>query len=350
MLKFDYAILKISQKNGGLLRMNYLISLNKPIVFVWSGHFIKKGNTPWIRRRTKHDADSQIMMMEKGVMHLEVNGEKISLHAGEILYTPPHAEIKGFEETTEEISSYWVHFLAASKKVNDNDHLVNEAITQQRTKKDIPKLNDYALIPQIYKMHDSKNLYTLFNQLLQSVNEIPSSQRQNDFFISFFLCKISTDYLKTLSLQYSKKLLTSTKVAEWVRVNISRSLTVQQVADTFELNPSYLSRLFKRETGASLKSYILDMKIEYAKYLLTSTTMQISEIAEEAYFSDDKQFLHTFKKKTGTTPSKFRKSTSITHLNSNVVDPKPTIPAQYGTKALHSMIAEILKDQQQNET
>lgn len=326
-----------------------MISLNKPIIFVWSGHFIKRKNTPWIRRKTKHDADSQIMMLEKGVMHLEVNGKKIDLHAGEILYTPPHAEIKGYAETTEEISSYWVHFLVSVKKACVNDPMINKAIMQQRTKNSIPELNDYALLPQIYKMHDSQSLYTLFNQLLQSVNEIPSSQRQNDFFISFLLCKISTDYLKTLSLKHSKKLLISTKVSEWVRVNISRSLTVQQVADTFQLNSSYLSRLFKKETGTSLKSYILDMKIDYSKYLLTSTTLQISEIADKAYFSDDKQFIHTFKKKTGTTPGKFRRSTSITHLNSNVVDSKPTIPAQYGTKALHSMIAEILNSQKENQ-
>lgn len=66
--------------------MNYLLSLNKPIVYVWAGHFIKKGNTPWIRRRTTHDVDSEIMMMEKGVMHLKVNGEKIR---GNIIYTSP---------------------------------------------------------------------------------------------------------------------------------------------------------------------------------------------------------------------------------------------------------------------
>lgn len=322
--------------------MNYLLSLNKPIVYVWAGHFIKKGNTPWIRRKTKHDNDSEIMMMEKGVMHLEVNGEKVTLHAGELLYTPPHAEIKGVAETTEEISSYWVHFLASEKQVNDNDRLIREAIAQQRNKTEIPKLNDFVLMPQIYAMHHPENLYTLFTQLLQSVNELPSTQRQNDFFISFLLCKISTDYLETLSLKYPKKQLTSTNVSEWVRVNISRTLTVQQVADKFDLNASYLSRLFKRETGISLKSYILNMKIDYAKYLLTSTTMQISEIAEEAYFSDDKQFLHTFKKKTGTTPSKYRKASFNTHLNSNIVDPKPTLPAQFGTKALHTMIKNIL--------
>ncbi|APU70479.1 AraC family transcriptional regulator [Companilactobacillus crustorum] len=324
--------------------MNYLLSLNKPIVYVWAGHFIKKGNTPWIRRRTTHDVDSEIMMMEKGVMHLKVNGEKITLHAGEILYTPPHAEIMGIAETTEEISSFWLHFLASEKQIKDNDRLIKEATDQQRNKTKVTKLNDFVLIPQIYSMHHPENLYTLFTQLLQSVNELPSTQRQNDFFISFFLCKISTDYLETLSLKYPKRQLTSTYISEWIRVNISRSLTVQQVANRFNLNPSYLSRLFKKETGISLKSYILNMKIDYAKYLLTSTTMQISEIAEKSYFSDDKQFLHTFKKKTGTTPSKYRKASFNTHLNSNIVDPKPTLPAQFGTKSLHIMIKNIFND------
>src|SRR5699024_384166 len=109
-----------------------------------------------------------------------------------------------------------------------------------------------------------------------------------------------------------------------------------------KLNPSYLSRLFKKETETSIKSYILKMKIEYAKYLLVSTNLLISEIAEKAYFSDDKQFLHTFKNKTGTTPSKYRNSLSKTHMNSNTVDPKPHLPAEFGTKAIRELVATII--------
>ena len=165
----------------------------------------------------------------------------------------------------------------------------------------------------------------------------------------YLISEISTDYIKVLSKNYLEHSKKSTKISEWVRVNISSNLTVQQVADHFDLNASYLSRLFKREMGISLKSYILNMKIEYSKYLLSSTTLLISEVAEQAYFSDTKQFLHTFKNKTGTTPSKFRRSLSKTYLNSNVVDPKPHLPSQFGTKALKNMIASILKDNNINQ-
>jgi AraC-like DNA-binding protein len=324
--------------------MNYLISLSKPILHVWSGQLLKQSGAAWSHRENHHTAQFEIMLLEKGDLELSVNDVPVHLHAGQALLTPPYATVRGTETTTALVSQYWVHFFADYEPILDNDPRINQAATQHLTTTTVPILNDWALLPEQFTMHDPHHMFLLFRQLLQSANELPNSQRQNDFFLAYFLCSLSADYIQNLSSKNEHSSLASTQISEWVRTNISSQLTVQAVADHFELNASYLSRLFKREMGIPLKSYILNMKVDYAKYLLASTNLPIAKVSEQAYFTETKQFMHTFKERTSMTPSEYRDTLSKTHLNSESVDPKSQLPAQFGTRALEDMIYRVLKN------
>lgn len=315
--------------------MNYLISLKKPILHIWSGNLIKEAGTPWQHQDKRHDADFEFTMLEKGTLYLEVNNHPITLKAGQALLVPPFGHIRGIKPTDEEISQYWLHFFADYQEIDDRDPLIQKATGQHQQLGELPSVNDFAILPALYSLHNSANIFLLFRQLLQSVNGSPYSQRQNDFFVSYLLCEISSDYLQGLRKMEPSDKFASTTIAEWTRASLSSSLTVKQIADNFHLNASYLSRMFKREMGIPLKSYIIDMKIEYAKYFLVSTNLLVAEVAEQAHFADVKQFLHTFKNRTGVTPSEFRDSMSKTRMSSNLVDPKSNLPAEYGTKAIH---------------
>ncbi|WP_400243026.1 helix-turn-helix transcriptional regulator [Niallia sp. JL1B1071] len=46
-------------------------------------------------------------------------------------------------------------------------------------------------------------------------------------------------------------------IAEWIKVHLSQDITVKQFADQFEMNPNYLTRLFRQEQRISVKEYIL---------------------------------------------------------------------------------------------
>ncbi|WP_054666423.1 AraC family transcriptional regulator [Lacticaseibacillus camelliae] len=325
--------------------MGYLISLNDPIIHVWSGHLVKKAGPAWKHRRNHHSADTELMLLEKGTLYLSVNGEPVTLRPGQPLLIPPDATVEGTQATTEAVSLFWIHFFAAIQPISDADSRISTANRQRVAGNTATALNQYALIPAVYQADDPQGLLLLFHQLLQAVNENPVSERQNDFFTAYLLCQVSNDFMKTLPVQKPES-LASTKISEWVRTNISKTLTVRDVANQFELNASYLSRLFKREMGVSLKSYILDMKISYAKYLLASTNLLVAEVGDKAYFGDPKQFMHTFKQRVGISPSEFRASMSRTHLNTETVDPKSQLPAQFGTEAVRRLIGKILSDQQ----
>lgn len=89
----------------------------------------------------------------------------------------------------------------------------------------------------------------------------------------------------------------------------TRDLSLTTLANLCHVSPSYLSRLFTKETGENLSSYISRVKIERSKQLLETTEMTISQISSELGFSDDGYFIKIFKKQAGQTPLQYRKYT-----------------------------------------
>ena len=83
-------------------------------------------------------------------------------------------------------------------------------------------------------------------------------------------------------------------------------LRVTDIAERVKISANYLRKLFKEETGMSVRDYIIKMRINAAQFLLETSNYNINEITEYVGFSDYRQFSELFKKKTGILPSKYR--------------------------------------------
>lgn len=83
-------------------------------------------------------------------------------------------------------------------------------------------------------------------------------------------------------------------------------ISLSDLADTFYLSKEHLSRLFKKETGQNLFSYIMDLKLEEAKRLLIETNRTLDDIAFSLGFSNGNYFSKVFKKNIGVSPSSYR--------------------------------------------
>lgn len=84
--------------------------------------------------------------------------------------------------------------------------------------------------------------------------------------------------------------------------------SVDKLADELHLSKPYFHRLYKQYFGVSPISDILTVKTEYAKRLLSSTNYPISVISEKLGYPNESQFIKQFKKRTGKSPLKFRRS------------------------------------------
>lgn len=95
---------------------------------------------------------------------------------------------------------------------------------------------------------------------------------------------------------------------KYITDNCQRDLSLSEVADKVNLNPSYFSRLFKEETGTQFVEYVRNAKMDLAKDLLKNSNKKIYEICEDLGYVNVQYFSTVFKNTVGMTPNEYKKS------------------------------------------
>lgn len=123
-----------------------------------------------------------------------------------------------------------------------------------------------------------------------------------------------TEKVKQLKNKQFSKTITDCK--HYIYDSRFEKLTLTDIAIKVNLSQSYLSTLFKKETGITVSDYIQQVKIEEAKNFLTYTSTSLSEISSLLNFSDQSYFTKVFKKITGLTPDQYKKNFHLSIDNS----------------------------------
>lgn len=95
------------------------------------------------------------------------------------------------------------------------------------------------------------------------------------------------------------------KIASYILDHLPSPLSVNQLAEEFYLNPSSLSRKFKKETGFSVTEFINHHRVKLAQYYLEHGYLNISEVACLVGYSDGNYFCRIFKRLTSLTPTQY---------------------------------------------
>ena len=96
------------------------------------------------------------------------------------------------------------------------------------------------------------------------------------------------------------------KVIVMIESNLASDLTLSVLANTLNINASYLSTVFKKETGKTVTGYVNEKRIELAQELLKTTNLQVQTIAQYCGIVDVHYFTRLFKKLTGVSPKQYR--------------------------------------------
>lgn len=137
------------------------------------------------------------------------------------------------------------------------------------------------------------------------INEIENIENATDY--ASILNEILTHYTELVS---QARLMTYTlpirRAIVFIRQHIYVKCSLKDIADALDLNPVYLSSLFRTETGYTVTDYILNEKINEARSLLESSDYKISEISDMLGFSGMSYFAKIFKKICGCTPTEYK--------------------------------------------
>lgn len=138
-----------------------------------------------------------------------------------------------------------------------------------------------------------------FLKILQKINDFES--------LCYKLQEIVEEFINTMfNLAPTKNHDLIKRAIRYIAKNYSSPITLEDVANHVNLNPSYFSSVFKNSTGSSFKEYLNMVRIEESKLLLANTGYSIIDIAVATGFGSQSYFSKTFKKYTGLTPKQYR--------------------------------------------
>ena len=95
-----------------------------------------------------------------------------------------------------------------------------------------------------------------------------------------------------------------------INMEYCEKITLQSIANRFNIAPSYLCQIFQKEIGMTFTKYITRLRIAKAAKLLSDTALPIAAISDETGFSQYYYFAKVFKKTMGVTPSEYREEKS----------------------------------------
>ncbi len=98
---------------------------------------------------------------------------------------------------------------------------------------------------------------------------------------------------------------------EYIDSHLEEKLSLATLAQMSGYTEPYLSRKFKKEMHCSIVDYILETKLERAKFLLANTQDSVNEISESLGFGSRSYFSSVFRKHTGSSPTEYQKAHGI---------------------------------------
>ncbi len=120
------------------------------------------------------------------------------------------------------------------------------------------------------------------------------------------LLRQQADYEGYKSLQQQQGAAHMLNVLKYMQDNY-RTISLQQLAELFHYEPSYLGKQIKASTGKNYTELIRELRIEETKRLLVSTELSMDEIAERAGYDSRVHFFRSFRTAVGVTPGQYRK-------------------------------------------
>lgn len=97
------------------------------------------------------------------------------------------------------------------------------------------------------------------------------------------------------------------RVMRLIRTRYTEPLSIAEIAEAVHYTPAHLGTLFKKETGKTMSSYLLQTRLDAAMTLLRTTLEPVSSIAKQVGYPDTQYFSRVFKQFSGCTPLEYRR-------------------------------------------
>lgn len=241
----------------------------------------------------KHDANSELLLIEEGEGEFEIDGRVYAASAGTLLCYQRglwHRELS----TKHPFRATYVGFTGLKFGELPDDYFFGRDLD--------PVVELHEHMPAIAKL--------MRDCIAEQRRMEPESQFAANNLFGLLLVKLAR------IVHYgdgAERTRSTAKEAVWkakriIEENYGSPLTLESLAAETFLNKFHLAHLFKETVGQSPIQFLIYCRMEAAKRYLRTTGLQVKEIAEIVGYQSEPSFYNAFMKTTGTTPRKFRES------------------------------------------
>ncbi len=165
----------------------------------------------------------------------------------------------------------------------------------------------------VFRFHweEQSRLYQKLNEVVSIAQSTPNISVRNllihtkftEFLFLLYEMQHLNHYVPNIENGVKEKIYT---ITNYIHTHYTEDISLASLADTFYISPYYLSHQFKNVTGYTVVQYIQLTRIKNAQYLLLTSPMRITQIAESTGFSSFSQFNRVFRKFCGMSPSDYK--------------------------------------------
>lgn len=234
-------------------------------------------------------------------------GTRIDLIIGDNA-TEKASDIESFYKAEEQFVDYL--FYLEKEKAKKFASVLIGSVEKFIEKGQYPNLKYYLIAlmgiisKQMRKLHMPAEKAFVFNSIsIDLIEDKLNSQNTTDLLgelVEFLIYTIEEKKHPNLPHQ------TVNEVIHYIDKNVQSPMTVEGLAQKFDVSTSHLSRIFREHAGITLVEYINIKKVEESQYYLRFSHQKISDISNNFHFCNQSYYTRIFKKYTGFTPRKFR--------------------------------------------
>lgn len=283
-------------------KLNSLINISKIVTihyYEFDRNFVYSGE--------KHDF-WEMVYVDKGIVEIKRDEECIILKQGEIVFHKPN-EFHAIKAVDSSPNFFVVSFVCDSPSMV---YLEKYHTTLDRTLKGfiasvIKESEGTYIIPkndtELKKLEKKENALIGGEQLIKTYIEQ----------LLIFLIRTVTDR-GAVGVFPSKESMEShivVDIKKYIDSKVENNIRVNDICREFGYSKSYISKIFREQTGETLSSYAIKKRVERARVLIREGNLNFAQISAKLNFDNPQYFSRVFKRVTGMTPSEFKRSLNI---------------------------------------
>ncbi|MDY5930798.1 MAG: AraC family transcriptional regulator [Candidatus Ornithospirochaeta sp.] len=162
-----------------------------------------------------------------------------------------------------------------------------------------------------HKLDVSDEAWEVIHECISSIEKEYNSQKSlSELIVGAEIRKLFVHIHRGMKIEDnlpSSIVSTVGRAMNYMNMHFKEKLRVEEIANIAMVSKDHLSHIFSKTTGKSIKQYLIDLRINHAKFLLSETEKSISEIAEDCGYEDMNFFSRQFRNEEEISPSEFRK-------------------------------------------